>query len=208
MKSPPGYFEASRAEQVFTEFKELALKYWQARPTETQYDIERSKPVRAESPESAALRERIMLLFSEAASHARALRVDIYGTSYPPPGVGGPVIPVNFLVSVIDQHMGHTHVTEQEILDVINRCLGAARGAERAALVRRLVPLYWIIDLPALIVQIPFLILRAAGLPPSIEEHFAAQMIKVVLTIALLAALSYLGLEKAIPHAASLLGGK
>ena len=54
----------------------------------------------------------------------------------------------------------------------------------------------WLIEIAAYIVRIPFLILRKAGLPASVEDNIVSQVAKVILTVALLLLVAYLGLEK------------
>ena len=77
---------------------------------------------------------------------------------------------------------------------------------------RLLSPWWWIVDVPALIVRFPFLVLRAAGLPPKVEENIISEAIKgvlsVVLSVALAAMMAYLGLEGLAPDLAERLFGK
>jgi hypothetical protein len=66
---------------------------------------------------------------------------------------------------------------------------------EREALIHFLQPWNWIIDIAALIIRIPFLILRRAGVPPKIEENIISHIIKILATIALISWLMYKGLS-------------
>ncbi|MFQ5915920.1 MAG: hypothetical protein ACE5JS_22320 [Nitrospinota bacterium] len=190
------YFEARRAANLFKEYKKLALIYWNALPPDRRdrFDVRRG----AETPESLdsiRLREQINLRFPEVNSLAARLGVAMMWQSFPPPAVGGPVIPVNLLLSVIDQNMGHGRISEQRILDVIDRCIGTGELAKRRGLKRLLMPWYWVIDIPAVLVRIPFLILRTAGLPATVEENIISQVIKVILVVGILLSLGYLGIQ-------------
>jgi hypothetical protein len=69
-------------------------------------------------------------------------------------------------------------------LDAIDNCIGAAKVARQRALVRLLVPIYWLIDIPALAVRLPWLILKKAGLPPEIESNVVSNVLKVLLFLA------------------------
>ena len=189
------YFRASEAEQLFCRFKELALQYWGAQPPDSP---RWNGAKRAESEQSFALRQQINMLFPEVNNLAHELGIGITWQSYPMPAVGGPVIPVNMLLSVIDQDMGHGHIEKAQILDVIDRAIGTAELVKKRAFRRMVNPVFWPIDLAAFIVRIPFLILRKAGLPASVEENVISNIIKGLMTLAILLLTAYLGLEKHI----------
>ena len=64
---------------------------------------------------------------------------------------------------------------------------------------RLVLPWYWVIDLPAFLLRIPFLILRKAGVSPALEETIGGQVAKGILLVGALALLVALGLKKYIP---------
>lgn len=199
------YFLARQAERLFREYKALALEYWEAQPPDNRREWDRTS--RPESAESSRLRERINLMFPEVNSLAHELGVaGLTCYSYPAPAVGGPVLPVNLLLSVIDREMGHRTIEVARILDVIHRAIGSAEIVKRRALWRAVVPLYWPIDIVAFIIRIPFLILRKAGVPPKVEENIVSHIIKAILTAVIVALLAYLGLEKHIGDILRFLG--
>lgn len=180
------YFEARRAEALFKEYRALALAYraaltpapqspdaWMAgpgglRPTETE--------------KSLALRQKIFLKQPEVVHWANRLGVDVRGQSFPAPTVGDPVIPFNLLARVVDQNIGHTLVSTNDVLDTIDRCIGAAEFVKGQLLARLVRPWCWLVDVPALIVGWPFVIMRKAGLPAKFVEGTSAQVIKGILT--------------------------
>src|SRR3990172_4359785 len=102
--------------------------------------------------------------------------------------------------------MGHGRISRQKILDVIDRCIGTAQLAKKRALKRLLLPWYWIIDIPALIVRIPFLILRATGLPSSVEENVISHVVKIVLVAGFLAVAGYFGIRVTLSDLLNLMG--
>ena len=159
------YFEARRAERLFREYRKLALEYWNARPPDERDFFDTLSEKAPDSIESVRLREQINLLYPEVNDIAMRLGVSVVFKTYPAPAIGGPVIPVNVLLSVVDQEMGHKPIEKQMILDMIDRCIGTAEVVKRRSLKRLLIPWYWLIDVPAIIVRFPFLILRNAGLP-------------------------------------------
>lgn len=200
------YFKARRAEKLFRKYKELTLAYWKAKPPDERDWFEVQGGVEGpESTESQQLREQVNLLFPEVNILASRLGIGVIFESYPAPAVGGPIIPVNVLLSVIDQEMGHRRLPEQRILDLIDRCIGTAELTKKEALQRLHKPWYWIIDIPAFLIRIPFLILRAAGLPRAIEENIISQVIKVVLLIATFIVLGYFGFRASLSDLVNLL---
>lgn len=109
------------------------------------------------------------------------LGVDVKDQSFPAPAVGGPVIPFN-LLGVVDQDIGHTLVATNNVLDAIDRCIGAAEFVKGQLLARLVKPWCWLVDVPALIVGWPFVIMRKAGVPAKFVEGTSVQVIKVILT--------------------------
>ena len=201
------YFQAKRAERLLYVYKELALRYWQVQPEDMRDPWERREGVpQGESEESFKIRQQINLMFPEVNELARQAGAGVTYKSYPAPAVGGPILPVNMLASVVDQQMGHAPVSRREILDVIDRSIGAAGAIQKREFRRMLNPLMWPIEIAAFIVRIPFLILRKAGLPASVEENIVSQVIKTVMTLVLLLLAAYLGLEKYIGDVLKTLG--
>lgn len=201
------YFQVKRAEQAFCEFRELAVEYWENTLPDDRGPLDRfdgvSKP---ESEASFELRQHIGLMLPDLNNYARRMGLGVTAQSVPPPRVGGAILPVNMLESVIDPNRGHGTIAQDRILDTINYCIGQASLLHRRAFWRMVCPVYWPIDIIAFIIRLPFLILRRAGLPAKVEENVISQIIKTILTVGILLLLAYLGLEKYIGHALGALG--
>jgi hypothetical protein len=104
------------------------------------------------------------------------------GQNYPPAFLKGqPSVQFDFLACVTKQWVGYTYVEQQEVLDAIDRCIGAAANAKRRIGARLLKPWCWLVDVPALIVGWPFYVMRKAGVPDKIVESSGSQAIKAVL---------------------------
>ena len=200
------YFEARRAERLFREYRTLALEYWNARPPDERDFFDTLSEKAPESLESVRLRKQINLLYPEVNDLAMNLGVSVVFQSYPAPAIGGPVLPVNVLLSVVDQEMGHKPIETQMILDMIDRCIGTAKVVKRRSLKRLLIPWYWLIDVPTIIVRFPFLILRNAGLPATVEENIVSQVIKAILVIVILAIGAYFGIQIGVSDLLKLFG--
>ena len=195
------YFEAKRAECFFRTYKDLATKYWSLSPEDTRNRRDRAMGApHHETEGSTKLREQINQMLSEVNFNAYSLGIGVNVQSYPPPVTGGPVVPVNILGSVVDQKKGHQTISRTLIIDKIDQCIGTAKSAKRRGFWRLVIPVFWIIDVPALIIRVPFLILRAAGLPAKVEENIISHILKAIIMILFLLLVGYLGLEKHITH--------
>jgi hypothetical protein len=195
------YFVARRAEQKFLLYKELAFKYWSTISQEDRGHRNMfENTLNSDIEQSFQLREQLSQIFPEVNTYAHLLGIGIVAHSYPAPAVGGPVLPVNLLASVFDPNRGHVTISRQTINDKINECIGSAQIAKEYGFWRLILPWYWLIDIPALFIRIPFLILREAGVPAKIEENIISHIIKVIGVLLILAGMVYLGLEKYIPQ--------
>jgi hypothetical protein len=174
------YFQAVKAERVFTEYKRLTLAYWEAQPEDDRGWMAREFPA-LETEESSHIRDQIVAMFEEANQLAHIMRIPVESRSFPPLARGGPIIPINALYAAFDRRQGYRDVAKQDVLDVINRCLAQATRDKKRMFWRQLMnPLWWAIELMAYVLRIPFLILRRAGLPAKIEESIWGNVIKVL----------------------------
>lgn len=162
------YLSACRAERLFVEYRRLAEKYFGDEDAETRRELNRR--------------------FPEVDSLARELGV---GVTYRYPhhsimaGVGG-----NLLAIGADHHGD-----EQFALAAIDQCHGAAQLERRKAKMHLAYPWFWVIDGLGLVLRFPFLVLRAAGLPPSYEQTVWAHVVKVMEFAVLSALALLLGIE-------------
>lgn len=181
------YFQAAKAVKVFTEYKRLALAYWEAQPRDNRGWMGRDLP-RPENDESSRIREQIIHLYPEASASADEIGVNVIAQNFPPPNIGGgPVIPVNLLLGVVDQDQGYSHLSKQRVLDTVERFLAEATALKRRLLWRQLLnPIWWIIEIVAYVLRIPFLILQRAGVPKTVEESIWGHMVKVVVFVVMI----------------------
>lgn len=194
------YLEARSVEALFKKYRSLAEEYWAARipaPSSPHAWMAGPGGLRpTETEKSRELRREISERQPEVIHWAARLGVGVTGQSVPAAAVGGPIIPFNFLACVVDQAAGHTHVSSEQVLDAIDHCIGAAANTKRRLLARLLKPWCWLVDVPALIVGWPFVVMRKAGVPPRVVEGNAAQVIKALLTGLLwLAGFAYAALQ-------------
>jgi hypothetical protein len=110
------------------------------------------------------------------------------------PALGGAELPADlFALAISPQFLAEYNAPTAWVIDLVDRCIGAAMDARRAAMVRLFSPWCWVVDVPSLILRLPFLILRGAGLPPSVEESLIGQVAKVALLLAAVAVSGYFG---------------
>lgn len=189
------YFQAGKAERVFERYRQLASDYWDAQPPDTRTWMSRDLP-REENEASLALRSQLIELFPEANWCARDLRLSVMAESHPPAAVGGPVIPVNLFYAVVDRDKGYRSLSQQEVYDNIERCLAFATATKKRLFWRQLLnPIWWLTEVIAYVLRIPFMILRRAGVPASVEESIWGHVVKVAFFIVLVAISIYFGLD-------------
>lgn len=183
-----GYFAARRAEAVLKTFRSLTLSYWEARPPPRQRVLPSLEDLmgadaQSEPREAAALRSQIEHLVIPAQRAAESLGAPTGWTLHPPVGSARGPMSVDVFTAVVNPQMIPTPPSRRMILSLINEAVGAAEEARRAARNRALSPWWWIVDWPAAALRVPFLILRAAGVPRKVEENVVAHIAKILLLL-------------------------
>lgn len=197
------YFRARHAVVLFREFRHKALLYWALFPGPNHATVlDEIAGVAGEldavapddvSAERRTIRRRLNELTPTLTSYARELEVWIMYSVRMPMIAGGEQMAIHALESLTHEDpMDAGNLPPGTTLNAIDRCIGAAEQAKRAGLIRLLVPIYWLVDIPALAVRWPWLILERAGLPPDIERHAWSNVVKVVQFAAYLAIVVFL----------------
>jgi len=165
------YLQARWAEGRLRQFKALVHEYWGAQKAGPQ--------------EASALRERMAVAASEARIAAALLEIDSTFTSFPAPMFAGsaPVLPISAFDLAMDRGLGHGVISRELLLNFLDDAITRARWRKKLLLIRLVSPWYWVIDAPALVLRVPFLVLRGAGLPASVEESVWAHIIKVAMLL-------------------------
>jgi hypothetical protein len=188
------YLLAGRAQAVFAEYRRLACAYWSATPADDRTGIARSWPLGQSRPEtvlSDQLRGQLNALLPEVSAYARRVGAPTtaLGTGVRSGAVG------NYLLGVFQPDQGMIHISQQEVVDNLDRCDGAARFMRREAGRQLWYPWTWLVTIVAFVLRLPFAILKGAGLPASIEESAWAGVIKVILLVVLTLLAGYLGIK-------------
>lgn len=178
------YFQAAKAVKVFTEYRRLTQAYWQAQPPLGRDAWMNADLPAPENEESQQIREQIIALYPEASTSANRMAVPVTGQSFPPPTIGGPIIPINVLYGAFDRRQGYGLMPKQDVLDGINRCLAQAVAVKKTLFWHQLInPIWWVVEVIAYILRIPFMILRRAGVPAKVEESIWGHIVKIVVFI-------------------------
>ncbi len=181
------YIEARRAEAVLTRFRDVAESYLAAKPRDPRGLSDMGYWTDApETQESQARRDELEHILAGAKAAADFVGAEARFVSYPPTRVGGTPLNVHWFDAVLDPDVGHLPVAPGRAMGWVKRAVGAAVEKRRSAFARLVSPWWWIIDWPAAILRLPFLILRVAGLSPKVEEHLAAQILKALFLAAIL----------------------
>jgi hypothetical protein len=184
------YFRARAAVIALDQFSELVGLYWRALPPDNRASFELLGE-RPESDDSFALRQRIHWVLPTVAGYADELGVNrtFWSGSH---ALG--FQPLDGL-AVITQDERRTHVSRPHIVDLLTRCRAAAQAEQRRAFWRMVIPVYWLVDVPALLIRWPFLVLRAARLPSEWENTAAGRLIKVLELLLLIVIAARFGLQ-------------
>lgn len=186
------YFRIRQYRKHFEQLKELAFKYWDSIPRQ-QINGDGFATFLGDSDQSKVIRNEIVKLLPYVNEAAEKLNIshNLISTSN-----RGPNVRVNLYKAIIDPEQGYRPpIPKIKITDALEFSVSASKKREREALIHWLCPWNWLIDGCALIIRLPFLILRRAGLPPQIEENIISQIIKVLSVIVIIAVATYKGLK-------------
>ena len=198
---------AYRAKRIFGRYKKLVVEYYKSTPF-IKLD-HRNIPftdIPSQGEELLKIRSEINMHFKEVDRLANELGIHSVFQQYPAPAIGGPVVPMNVFNITVEEDLHHEPVPRTVVIDTIDHCIGAANEAFWKAIIRTFFPLFWIIDVPALFVKIPFLIMRKAGVPPKVEENIISNVFKVSLVVVIYALLTYFGLKEIFPNILGVIG--
>ena len=187
------FFKIRKYQRQFEQLKCLMYEYWASLPRQEMSDG--GTKLLGDSDRASDLREKIVHLLPYVVEAANTLGISHTLRSCPPPITGGPVIPVEIYKCIINPKQGHNPIGRQLIIDKVEESISASRKRQNEALVHWLCPWNWLIDSCVLVVRLPFVILRRAGVPPKIEENVIAHLIKIVFLIIIVTYLTYKGLK-------------
>jgi len=187
------YWRAKSYVKISDQFLGLVQDYWNKLPEQSRDRYGRFRY--EDNEESYAVRMKIAELLPQIEGAAASLGVSFEGQSLPPVAVGGYAVPVNIFRSAIEPQIGHEVLDRRLIVETVIRTKTVAQIVSRKQLIHMLLPWNWLIDLCALIIRFPFIILERAGLPSEIENSIVSQAIKIIGTIILVTFLVYKGVS-------------
>jgi hypothetical protein len=142
-----------------------------------------------DDPEYQKVREAVARGISRASHIAARLGVPVGLTSYPAPAVGGPIIQTN-LFEVILRDTTHRGIPRQDIVDGLNRTVGASEEEVRAERRHVLNPAWWGLQAIAFILRVPLEVAVMMGADRSkLEKEVWPRVLSAVLSAVLIAVL-------------------
>ena len=187
------YFKIRQYRKNIENLNVLMREYWDSIPRQQILDGHKSNL--GDSEKSIKLRKDLLHLLPYVTEDADTLRISHRMRSYPAPVVGGPIITVDIFNAIVEPKQGHHKIDQRTIIDCVEIAISTAEKREKEALRHWLYPWNWFIDGFALVIRMPFIILRKAGLPPKIEENIISQVIKVISVLIIIGYVAYKGLK-------------
>jgi hypothetical protein len=201
------YFEARSDKKFISDFIEDANKFMtieaevEAKLFLVGHELvdERQKMVQEEAsqhPEYQRLRDVISKKNLRTIIIARKHNVPVDLLSLPPPMVGGAVIPVNVISSLLIDN-SYQGVERQVIWDILIQTEGACEDRLEKEFRKLLNPFHWLMEILTFIVRIPFLIIQTSGFNVSkVEDHFLGKSFKMLELAIILYVAIQIGLDK------------
>ncbi|MFH1550857.1 MAG: hypothetical protein ABIH04_09905 [Planctomycetota bacterium] len=202
-----GYTGSLMALRKIEEFRNTALHYWavtgrlgpetkqKALSSIDSYsnaDKQNDETVSPYTPE--ALREKLACMVTEVE------KASLYVGVSPEIGLGAPIVGYRTLNVFREVYSDRDLLPMRDIVDYINSAIGAARSLKSKYFWRRINPFCWLVDIPALVIRWPFLILRAVGISQKVEDTLAARIIKGLQVIIIYLFLLVIGLRLTLPE--------
>ncbi len=197
------YFRARRALELFREYRREALLFWVLFTVPDQDTVADEVASLADkvnamsAAELAAARlstpRRLNEQIPALQAYARELKVSTEVGVRIPAVAGGGQVTIDGLANLTDRDMANWLLPPPaRALSIVDMCIGAAELAERDGLKRLLIPIFWLVDVPALMLRWPWLILEKAGLPADIERNSWTYVLKVALLLVQVAVVLFL----------------
>lgn len=167
-------FELWRMEGIAADSMTGSMVGWGGN-TEYQSALQRKASL---DPHYQVVRDRVARATNRMKRIARQNGVPVDLKSFPPPAVGGPVIPINYFDAVLFDH-SYGGVSNQWIVDALNQTMGESVERVDKEFWKLLNPLQWAKDLLVSVLRIPFLLIESTGFDVAkVEEHLFGKLFK------------------------------
>jgi hypothetical protein len=129
--------------------------------------------------ECQSLRTQITMEVERAKRIADKLGMPTIVTSWPAPAIGGPVMRINVFDALLVDY-SYRNVTEQMIIDALNKTLAATIEAVQIERRHLWNPFYWLLEVFKFIIRIPFMLIQLSGFNvDKVEDHFISKAFKL-----------------------------
>jgi len=189
------YFQAKRNLEEAILFSDSVVSFWELEDSMYEKQRQRNQWKDEDEKEYQELRAVIARKTPLIARLARSNGVHADLQSYPPPAVGGPVIPVNLFYAILNDD-SHGGVDRQRIVDTINELVGQLDDRKKLEFRAAVNPFHWLGVLIELLLSLPFWVVSKTGFDVSkIEDNLWGKLFKIIEV----AALGYLAIKYGLP---------
>lgn len=205
-----GWLQAKSDWEFIKKFRENVFRLWEMEGRagqSLQYELgigiqtpyERQLTIQyalRDNQEYQSVRESVATGVARATRIAIQNGVSILGNSYPPPAVGGPVIPINLFEVVLHDH-SYSGYNPQQVIGDLNSTVSAAHERIHTEFMHMINPLYWLYALLRFVIRIPFMLIQMSGFNVGkIEDHVVSKLFKLAEIAAILYFLWKLGMTQ------------
>jgi hypothetical protein len=189
------YFKAKKDLALVLKFKPAVHQFWtledQAKRNVRQrtgmFDVETPTQERRNIREEGARLEGYGAARSAVARGSRRVielcyfhGIPIQAQSFPPPLIGGPVIPVNYIAAILED-TSYAGIDKAVIDDRLNQLIGKCEEWVETTRRRLLNPFYWLYEAIAFILRIPFRLVEMTGFDVAkFEDQIWAKLFRLV----------------------------
>jgi len=201
------YFTTKKEMPILAEFEDLIQHLWNHEDKALEhlnnyFELPTTQKRQAASyastniPGYADIRNRIASIVDDVLNAAERHGLGTIVQSYPAPVVGGPVLPVNIFLSVLNDN-SHGGIERSLIMDTLHRLQSGCRADLRKEFRQLVNPIYWMKELIIFVIRLPFLLFSLSGFSISkIEDHFLSKVFKVAEIMILIYLAVRIGVDK------------
>jgi hypothetical protein len=185
------YFKAKKDLELVIRFKAAVHDFWAVEDQAKRNVGQRRGMFEVETPtqERRHIREEGARLEGYSAARSAVARgtrrvielcyfheIPIQAQSFPPPLIGGPVIPVNYIAAILED-TSYAGIDKAVIDDRLNALIGKCEEWVETTRHRLLNPFFWLTEALAFVLRIPFRLIEMTGFDVGkVEDHLIGKL--------------------------------
>ncbi len=140
----------------------------------------------SENPKYQEIRDRVAKDAIHAVGLAQKAGIPIIMHSYPAPAIGGPVIPINLFLAILND-TSHGGVEPRYIIDALNQTIGQYERIVERQFRQMINPFYWVKLVALHIIRLPHTVLSFSGFDVAkIEQELWAKLLNLIWIVAVI----------------------